>query len=454
MRVAVRLGGRRLLLASAQGQHGPRRLVPHAPTPSPADTLAEAAAAVRAVLGAAVADELLLVHPAHWSDAAVRRAVQRLGPLAAVVRPCPEPVALLRELDARALLAPGPLALLTADSAGIELRLFDDVTAATLLAARLIPTGPDPVEALGELGASLASVSSVAGLDPTELTGGVLLCWSGVEDGSGEPPRELLTALEELVGEPPRVLEDPGVAAVLGALRPAPRRWVGAGAPRSAASGGTADDSTASAWGDRVGRGLLGEPPARRWGRAVLCLAGVPLLAAVLTLLAGSGKARQQDREAPPARNDLTQYDLAQYDYALRLPAGWRHSGGLPERRRTLLAPAGSPDGSDLISVEQRVLGYDATREPERALAELRAEYERSRAGGAALSGLAPSVRFAGRDVATYQQHQPGRGTDVDWYVVFSRGAQLSVGCQHTRAGAASVGSACATVLRTLRLTS
>jgi hypothetical protein len=62
---------------------------------------------------------------------------------------------------------------------------------------------------------------------------------------------------------------------------------------------------------------------------------------------------------------------LAQYDYTLRLPPGWRHSGGLPERRRTLLTPAAAPAGSDLISVEQTALGYDSAAEPDRAYREL-----------------------------------------------------------------------------------
>jgi type VII secretion-associated protein (TIGR03931 family) len=43
-------------------------------------------------------------------------------------------------------------------------------------------------------------------------------------------------------------------------------------------------------------------------------------------------------------------------------------------------------------------------------------------------------------------------GADVDWYVLFDRDAQLSVGCQHTEAGADAVRAACDQVLRSLRL--
>jgi type VII secretion-associated protein (TIGR03931 family) len=51
--------------------------------------------------------------------------------------------------------------------------------------------------------------------------------------------------------------------------------------------------------------------------------------------------------------------------------------------------------------------------------------------------------------VTTYRQRHPD-GLVVDWYVLFERDTQLSVGCQHTGAGAAAVATACATVVGTL----
>jgi type VII secretion-associated protein (TIGR03931 family) len=146
--------------------------------------------------------------------------------------------------------------------------------------------------------------------------------------------------------------------------------------------------------------------------------------------------------------------DLVQYGYAVRIPVGWAHTGGLPERRRSLLTPAGAPDGSDLISVERTLLGYDAEAEPQRARAELRAEFDRAVAGGAPLAGFDGDARFAGRIVVTYRE--TARGTDraeVDWYVVLDGEAQLSVGCRHTAAGAARVAAACATVVDSLHRT-
>ena len=146
--------------------------------------------------------------------------------------------------------------------------------------------------------------------------------------------------------------------------------------------------------------------------------------------------------------------DLVQYGYAVRIPVGWAHTGGLPERRRSLLTPAGAPDGSDLISVERTPLGYDAGAEPQRARAELRAEFDRAVAGGAPLAGFDEDARFAGRAVVTYREAL--RGTDraeVDWYVVLDGEAQLSVGCRHTAAGTTRVAAACATVVDSLHRT-
>ena len=145
--------------------------------------------------------------------------------------------------------------------------------------------------------------------------------------------------------------------------------------------------------------------------------------------------------------------ELVQYGYAVRLPAGWAHTGGLPERRRSLLTPVGAPDGGDLISVERTPLGYDATAEPQRARAELRAEFARAAADGSPLSGFDDDARFAGRPVVGYREAAGPDVAQVDWYVVLDGEAQLSVGCRHTTAGAAGVAAACATVVGSLRRT-
>jgi type VII secretion-associated protein (TIGR03931 family) len=57
---------------------------------------------------------------------------------------------------------------------------------------------------------------------------------------------------------------------------------------------------------------------------------------------------------------------------------------------------------------------------------------------------------YAGRAVIAYHQALPARGAEVDWYVLFDRDAQLSVGCQHTGPGAVEVGRACSQVVASI----
>jgi type VII secretion-associated protein (TIGR03931 family) len=97
------------------------------------------------------------------------------------------------------------------------------------------------------------------------------------------------------------------------------------------------------------------------------------------------------------------------------------------------------------------VLGYHSGAERDRAFRELRDRYDQARDAGAELTGLTPATRFAGREVIAYRQRQPGIGAEVDWYVLFERDVQLSVGCQYTRYQADAVRAACAEVVGSLR---
>jgi type VII secretion-associated protein (TIGR03931 family) len=178
--------------------------------------------------------------------------------------------------------------------------------------------------------------------------------------------------------------------------------------------------------------------PAGRWRVALAAVAaatalfGAHLLGGVLA-------------PAPPALPDDV---LAQYGYRLQIPVGWAHTGGLPERRRSLLTPLAAPDGSDLVVVEATPLGYDSAAEPERAAAELRAAFDAAVAAGSPLSGYEPATAVGGRAVTTYSERRGA--TDVRWYVVLDGGTQLSVGCRHTRAGADTVLDACAAVVASI----
>lgn len=282
--------------------------------------------------------------------------------------------------------------------------------------------------------------------------GAVVVAVRTVLDGAGpgrSPPvlliggvarTPLLAELLDAAGVPDvRVAERPDAAAVVGALR-LPARLLG---PPLAVgpTAGPVTGSPAAYW-------LPPVAPARR--RPLRALATGAAAAAALAGLYVMDPALLAAGPVPLTAAG----DLVQYGYAVRIPVGWAHTGGLPERRRSLLTPAGAPDGSDLISVERTPLGYDAAAEPQRARVELRAEFDRAVAGGAPLAGFDGDARFAGRTVVTYRE--TGRGTDraeVDWYLVLDGEAQLSVGCRHTAAGATRVAAACATVVDSLHRT-
>jgi type VII secretion-associated protein (TIGR03931 family) len=183
-------------------------------------------------------------------------------------------------------------------------------------------------------------------------------------------------------------------------------------------------------------------------------LGALGAVAGVAGLLAAGAALPPSSPPSGPTATTVAAGDLVQYGYAVRLPAGWAHTGGLPERRRSLITPSAAPDGTDLISVERTPLGYDADTEPRRARAELRAEFAAAVEGGAPLSGFDDEARYAGRSVVAYREAGGATAGDVDWYVVLDGDAQLSVGCRHTPAGTESVGAACATVVGSLRRTS
>lgn len=262
-------------------------------------------------------------------------------------------------------------------------------------------------------------------VDLLATTIGVEQPWPPVLLIGGVAQAPLLAELvAQRAGQAVTVVAEPATAAVRGALAAGPSAPV---QPHAAA------------------RPLL--PPVPRPRRDAVRTGLVAALAAGVLVVAGHALSPAASTAPPPADGLLVQYD-----YSLQVPAGWRHTGGLPEHRRTLLTPADRPGGSDLISVEQTVLDYDTSAEPRRAADELRARYDAAVASRAALEGFDSGATFAGRQVTTYRQRQLERDAVVDWYVIFDGSAQLSVGCQHTAAGAAAVGTGCEAVVASLRL--
>ncbi|MDT7598481.1 MAG: hypothetical protein QOK26_558, partial [Pseudonocardiales bacterium] len=394
-------------------------------------------------------EELVVVHPAHWSVPTAFDAASRLAGPGVPVRTCSSALAAAREVTAHAARPPGPLAVLQVTPTGVCATVLGSADGGPVLAlGQTARTGGN------DLIRALTQVTEAAGVPPCELTGGALLV------AGASVVEQLIEPLTDLLGEHPVLPPDPDTLAVLGALRPAP-----AAAMRLSGSGPALFELIGA---HRIEAASLTEGlvETARPGRRIRASrgAGGPLLAALVAAAVtglGTGAFTGAD---PPLHHSGGRsgadsageraVSLAQYDYTVRLPGGWRHSGGLPERRRTLLTPVGAPAGSDLIAVEQTPLGYDSAAEPDRAFRELRDRYARSVAGGAVLDEFTLATRVADRDVIAYRQRQPGLGAEVDWYVIFERDAQLSVGCQHTPGGVEAVRTACVEVVGSLRMRS
>lgn len=409
-------------------------------------------------------DELVVVHPGWWALPRVCVTLAGAAPCAGWVRGVPAGTA--------ALGAARDGVVLDVGATGAEASL---VAAGRLVRCHLAPGGGDALDRAMGVARGVREAASLLpdgrlddGLaellgDAVEALRRVLLEPAPVLLVGGVARTPLLAELVDAavpVGCEVRVAQRPEAAAVLGALLCTPRRSGGGSAGRDArfadarTAGGDASraavvGSVVAGWagdgsvGARAGPNGAGAPrrlppvpvgPRRRL-RIVACV-GVALAVAAGLLHLGVRLAAEPS--APPAGV------LVQYGYRVGLPAGWAHTGGLPERRRTLLTPVATPDGSDLIAVERSDLGYDTAAEPARAAAELRAVFDRAVAAGSELSDYA-AVDFGGRAVASYRELDPAG--PIDWYVVLDGPAQLSVGCRATPAGAAAVRAACATVV-------
>ncbi|MGH3980986.1 MAG: type VII secretion-associated protein [Pseudonocardiaceae bacterium] len=135
---------------------------------------------------------------------------------------------------------------------------------------------------------------------------------------------------------------------------------------------------------------------------------------------------------------------LVRYEYRFVLPDGWEEAGGDPDRLQVQIAPARS-GGLAAVIVEETRLNYDSDADPAKAERQLRDLV--AAADPAEYFGFDPDVSFAGRDVLHYRQ-RTDEGSMVDWYVLFERAVQLSVGCRYPPSGgSADVAEACREVV-------
>jgi molecular chaperone DnaK len=206
----------------------------------------------------------------------------------------------------------------------------------------------------------------------------------------------------------------------------------------------------------RPGAVLRPTPPVSNTKRrsALLLVAAATLVAAVVTVIVvllnggepARGRASASTTPAPTGRL------IAQYEYQFTLPESWRQTGGDPNTLRTEVKPGDALGGDNLVLVQQVRLSFDSTADRSRAVGKLRDEFDKA---GDAFSGFEDDATFAGRHVVHYQQSLPNKDATVDWYVVFHRTTQVSVGCQRENAGGrgTEVSAACEMIVRTLRIT-
>ncbi|HVH22872.1 MAG TPA: type VII secretion-associated protein [Pseudonocardia sp.] len=473
-RAAVQVGGRTVRVAAVAADGEPW-LVAERPA---AET---AAAELLSALFEPGLDQLVVVHPVGWTEEQLAACVQELaGRAAARVDTIPVPRAAAAEpcvvldightgADVTRLAADGDvLSCRTSDVGGA---LLDEVVVGWL---RLSPAekpragstsaGCTPAATPSELASArwireqlslLPTVESgfpgaegaaeIRGVDlepvlADALAAAVELLAGELDEGpapvlliGGVARAPLLAELVDAAGHPEVVVADrPDAGAVLGALRP----------PAAASNPSPGRDPPPSHLAPEVPRTWF-PPPGRRPLRAALvALGGTALTAGLLWI----GVVL-----FPPGTAAATAAGvLVQYGYRLDVPAGWEHTGGLPERRRVLLTPGSTPEGREVIAVERTPLGYDTDVERSRALAELRAEFDAAVAGGSSLSGFRVGSA-AGRQVVRYAQRDPDGRSTVDWFVVLDGDAQFSVGCRHDPTGGAAVRAACDLVVGSVR---
>ena len=409
------------------------------PSSSPtANRPGSAVAAVRELFGSALT-ELLLVHPTRWPPDRVACWVAAHAAVAASVRPVPAAVAAARHARCA---GGGPLAVLDVGAGGTE---------ATLLAAdgRVLglPDRPGRWRAPRRRGRGAAR-SPGAATPPAHGGSGKPCRWCRAARGCRPtnsaprwPPARAAVAPLAEVRRGGRS-GPPGAARRRGGPGPrcspsasnAPRvsrrsRWPhgripppcsARSCPPHAGSGGRA-----RARGESAGRATAGGGRSRRGGPAAAARAAALPAAAVAATGTASRSVRPRHRRRPSDRPGARR--AREYGYRVGVPAGWEHTGGLPERRRGLLTRIGAPRGSDLIAVERTPLGYDAGAEPERAAAELRAAFDAAVATGPRLSGYDPAP-VAGRPVTTVPPASRPTRTVVEWYVVLDGDAQRPSG--------------------------
>lgn len=182
--------------------------------------------------------------------------------------------------------------------------------------------------------------------------------------------------------------------------------------------------------------------PSGRGGKPwIIGGAAVALVVAVLvTVLVLSSSGDPAPPEQPGGRT------IAQFDYTFTMPQDWKQVAADTTHREVRVKPSDAEQGLNTIIVQELALAFDPKADRERAVGGLRDKYRQSTT--LRLSDLDENARFAGRDVVSYRQEVDN--ATVEWFVLFDKQAQVSVGCEYTRTARDRVMAACDQVVRTM----
>ncbi|MEQ0562993.1 type VII secretion-associated protein [Amycolatopsis sp. NEAU-NG30] len=142
---------------------------------------------------------------------------------------------------------------------------------------------------------------------------------------------------------------------------------------------------------------------------------------------------------------------LSQYDYRFVAPEDWVQTDDRVAQKQVVIHPQESRDGNDLLAVQEIVMDYDATADPQKLADELRKGAERE---PGRWSGFDPAASYAGKSVIFYHEVKPDRpDIQVDWYVVAKGKVRVHVGCQYATAALRDrVSAACTQAVRTVEI--
>jgi len=295
------------------------------------------------------------------------------------------------------------------------------------------------------------------GLNPRQLTGIFLV------GGSSRIPMVARLVMEQS-GVVPTSIDQPETVVARGALRAVnveqpPKPVPAEDSTRKITRRIGADEAYRGAFPATPPPGFPQQPqfpvvkvPAKRpRSRVPLFIGGAVLLVVVIgasVAYAISLNDKSNSAETSTSPTSAPGKQISVYDYSFTAPAEWEQSGGDPTARKVQVRPIGGDSGKDVIAVQEQKLTYDASADRDRAVGELRTEYDKAKN----LADFTPSTRFADKDVVYYRERP--QGLTIDWYIVLKGDAQVSVGCQYTPTGEQRVRAACDQVVRTMAVTS